>query len=248
MLTLPVLVGWILRLRAGQPLTPALLAIAFCWVVGYLAFNAVSLLFKAPPNRRRAPRIATLTWAGAALGFGGLALWLGGVDLLNWAVIFAPLSGGAVWLAARRRERSVLSGGLTVAAAAMMTLVSRFGPMPAFLASLGTPTGTTAWLHAALVFGYLFGTVLHVKTMIRERGKRSWVLLSLGWHTGSTVAVAVVASLGLLSWAWVILFAGITLRAWLLPRLAARRPVRPLVVGLVEIGICTAVLLLTALA
>lgn len=247
-LSVPILAGWILRLRAGQGITAELAAIAFCWVSGYLAFNAALLRFKLPINRRRPATIALVVWSCVAAGCGAVAVSLGGLEVAAWVMLFGPLTAAALWLAARRRERSVLSGALSTAAASSMTLVSRFGPMSEFVAALGTPTGTTALLLSLMLFGYLFGTVLHVKTMIRQRGKRSWLLASLLWHGTATALVAIAASCGLISWAWPMLWVAITLRAWLLPRSAARHPIRPLLVGIVEIGICSALLLLTAFA
>lgn len=248
MLALPVAIGWILRLKAGSALNPHLFAIALCWFSGYFAFNAVTLLFKRRPGRRRPAFIALAVWSSLALTFGATAVVLAGSGVAAWALVFAPLLVAALWLSAIGRERSVASGALTVGAAAVMTLVSRFGTLPDFLAALGTPTAITAELHTGLVFGYLFGTVLHVKTMIRERGKPAWLIASVAWQAAVTLTVGVLASRGVLSWTWVPLFGLASFRSLALPWLGARQRVRPLFVGLVEIGICGAFVSLTALS
>lgn len=76
-----------------------------------------------------------------------------------------------------------------------------------------------------------FGSVLFVKTMIRERGKRAYVAASWIWH------------IAMLVW-WiappnrspylVIMGAILLLRAIVLPMVALKRQVKPMVVGMTE--------------
>jgi len=245
MLALPVVVGWILRVRDAAPAAPELVPVVACWVVGYLAFNAATIWLKAPSQRRSAARMPLLMYALISAAFGVVSLLLAGAGLLGWLVGFTPLIGTALALAATGRERSLTSGAVTVAAAGLMVLVTRFITPDALLRSLGTGPGTTALIHAGLVFAYLFGTVLHVKGMIRERGRIGWLAASVAWHVAATVVTGIAAALGSLSPGWSILFALTAVRAWVLPRLATRRRVRPLVVGLVEIGLTAAFVVVT---
>lgn len=247
MLALPVVVGWILRSRDGTPAAPQLVPIVACWAVGYLAFNAAVAWLKAPTRRRPAARRPLIVYALVTVACGLLSLVLVGPELLGWVVPFGPLVGAALVLAGTRRERSLASGALTVAAASLMVLVTRFITPDGLLGSLGTDAGTDALVLTGLVFGYLFGTVLHVKSMIRERGRTGWVAISVVWHLAITLATGL-AVLGALAPAWCALFALTTVRAWLLPAIAARRTVRPLIVGLVEIGLTTAFVLVAAFA
>ena len=246
MLALPVVVGLILRIEDGAPAAPGLVAVIACWISGYLAFNAMTGWLKAPPSRRPDARAPLLTWTLLAAALGVVSVALAGPGLIGWVPPFALLVVPALWLAATRRERSLASGTLTVAAASLMTLVTRFVTPGALLDSLGTPAGTSALVHTALVFAYLTGTVLHVKTMIRERGSARWLAASVGWHAVATAVTAAAAATGALTAWWAVLFGLATARSWLLPWLAARRTIRPLAVGLVEIALSTAFVLITA--
>jgi hypothetical protein len=248
MLALPVIVGWILRVRDGAPAAPALIPLTACWIVGYLAFNATVTWLKSPPRRRAAALRPLLVYSIVAVACGLASLALAGPGLCPWVIPFAPLVIGALALAASRRERSLASGALTVAAASLMVLVARFLTVDDLSAGLERSATANALVHTGLVFGYLFGTVLHVKSMIRERGNLGWLAASFGWHCAITVVTGIAAAVGELSPAWCALFAVTAVRAWLLPVIAARRTVRPLVVGLVEIGLTTAFVIVTALA
>jgi hypothetical protein len=244
MLSLPLVVGWILRVRDGAAAAPELLLVAGCWAFGYLAFNAASSWLKAPPRRRPAAVPPLLVWSGLSAALGAASLVVTGPALLGWVVGFGPLVAGALWLAATRRERSLAGGGLTVAAASLMVLVIRFVTPDALGSAWGTPAVASALVHTGFVFGYLFGTVLYVKTMIRERGSTRWLAASVAWH----VLLVLAAALADVGWAWPGLFAATLVRAWLMPRLAATRTVRPLAIGLVEIANTLAFVAVTAWA
>jgi hypothetical protein len=88
---------------------------------------------------------------------------------------------------------------------------------------------------AAVAGGYLVGTVLVVRSVLRERGNGAFAGLSIGFH----VVLAGLA-LATLPIAYGLLAAALALRAAALPvlqrRLAGgRRPLRPIHVGVVEI-------------
>lgn len=240
MLALPVVAGWVLRVRETGSASPELLPITACWVTGYLAFNAATAWLKAPSRRRPAALPPVLVFAAVSAAFGVVALVVSGPGLLGWVPVFLPLVAAALWLAASGRERSVAAGALTVAAAALMTPVARFVTADAALAALGTDAGAAALALTGIVFGYLFGTVLYVKTMIRERGRPGWVVASIGWHAVATAGATVLAASGKVGWAWPLFFAATVVRAALVPAIATRRRVAPLAVGLLEIAFTAA--------
>lgn len=231
MLTVPFLLGTILRARAGEPLVPLVPLFGF-WIVGYVAFHLASGLLKAAPGRRQ-EWVRPLTGAVcAATVLGVTTLALSGPGVLAWVPAFAPLLVSALALARARRERTLAGGALTVAAASLMTVVARH-PDP-----LALPTHPdAAALGAALgTFAYFFGTVWYVRTLIRERGNSTYLIASLAWHATATVVAAVLALGGVAPWWWTILFAALTARACLVPRL--RPPPAPWQVGVGEIASC----------
>lgn len=232
MLVLPWLLGTILRLRSGEPASH-LLPLLACWLTGYVAFYAASSWLKAPAGRR-APWLRPLVTAGALAGaFGLVTLALAGPALARWVPAFVPLLVPALVLASRRRERALAGGALTVTAASLMALVAAH-PDPLSLPS--APDAGAAFAAAAGSFAYFFGTVLYVKTNIRERGSRGYLGASVAWHAAVTLAAAALASVGVLAWWWAPFFAAATARAWLVPRRG--RPLSPKHIGFIEIGFC----------
>ena len=246
MLALPVAVGAILRLREGLPIAAGLWPVIGCWFTGYLAFNAASGWLKAPPGRRPAATPPVLVWSALAATLGLVALVLAGPWLLGWVVLFGPLVAAALWLAATRRERSLAGGALTVVAASLMTLVARFLTPDELAAAWGTPAGARALGLTVLVLGYLLGTVFTVKTMIRERGKAGWVAASIGWHLAVLAVSILLAAGGVVGPLWPALFTVVLGRAAVMPAIAARRPVRPIAVGLVEVALSAALVAVAA--
>lgn len=237
MLLGPYLAGVILRVR-DQAWQPYLIPLLGCWLLGYFAFHAASLWLKAAPTRRERYRPAVLTYAAASAVTGGLTVLLAGPGLAGWAPLFLPLLLPALWLAWKRNERAVSGGALTVAAASLMTLVARFASPWEFLAAWPGATAQRTVALALVLFGYFFGTVLYVKTMIRERGRPEWLAASLGWHAALTVAALAWALFagGSGPWFWMLFFALTLVRSWAVPRLARSRPVTPKTVGLIEVG------------
>ncbi|HSO64489.1 MAG TPA: hypothetical protein VLQ78_05225, partial [Ornithinibacter sp.] len=93
-----------------------------------------------------------------------------------------------------------------------------------------------AWTLTGVVAAYLVGTVLYVKTMIRERGQDRFQWLSAMFHGAATVVMTWVGP-------WLVLvFALLTIRAAVLP---AYR-LSPRTVGIGEI-VATVVVAVTAL-
>lgn len=230
MLVVPFLLGVFLRLRDGQP-GWFLIPLFACWMVGYFAFHAASGWLKAPPKRKEGwvRPLATYAMVSATMGF--TTLLVGGWPIALWAPAFVPLMLPALWLAAQRNERATIGGALTIAAAVLMIPIARY-PNPGDAFGPGTwPT----WLLTLLVFAYFFGTVLYVKTNIRERGSRPWLVASIAYHGVWAIIAAALAGNGLIPWWWTVFFLLATLRAWLVPpkKWSAKH------IGFLEIGMST---------
>lgn len=231
MLVVPLAVGLVVRGREGLPGWAWPLAVT--WLVGYFCFNAAGLWLKAAPTRR-ASFLPPLLTHGAIAGLAGVTtLALGGLPLLWWVPVYIPLLGAALWLTAHRRERSLWSGLCTVLAACLLAWILPFRT-PQELIDAGP--GHTSWLAPAL-FGYFFGTVFVVKTLIRERNKPGWVLASVLWHLVWAVISVAARQQGVAGWGWAGFFLVGAARAWALPWFGPRRgrTIRPGQVGMLEV-------------
>lgn len=172
MLVVPWLLGFAEVLRDGNDALSATVLLA-CWMVGYFAFFSTSQWLRS----RMKPRYLLAVWTyAAASGVLGTGLLLLRPEWLSWAVVFAPVVAVTLWLSWRRRDRSLLAGACTVAAASLMPMVMNSDGLWPWTAQ---PTAVGVSL---VCFGYFFGTVLYVKTIIRERGSRGWVAASVLWH------------------------------------------------------------------
>ena len=170
---------------------------------------------------------------------GLIALLLAGWPLLTWAPAFVPLLLPALWLAAQRNERATVGGGLTIAAASLMVPIARH---PNALDALRPEAGPT-WLLTLLVFAYFFGTVLYVKTNIRERGRPEWMVASVAYHGAWAILTVPLAFAGLAAWWWPLFFLLCTVRAWLIPgrHWSAKH------IGFLEVGMSTLLLVCFAI-
>lgn len=192
------------------------------WLAGYLlsyyAFQAI--------KTRRPGRVRAQLWAYAipTVALGGLVLALR-PHLLWYGPAYALLLAVNAGYALRRRERALVNDLASVAQSCLMVLVcasTAEAPLerdlPAFLA----------------VTAYFVGTVLYVKTMIRERGSAGYYRASVAYH----LVILVVAA-----WLWApvaFLFVGLLARAVLFPK----RRLTPKQVGIGEI--IASILLLVA--
>lgn len=178
MLVVPWLLGAAHMVRHDGDVVSALLLLVF-WMAGYFAFFATSQWLRSRCKPRYRGAVFTYAAVTGALGVGLLVLR---PEWWSWALVFSPLVGLSLWLSWRRRDRGLLSGATTVAAACLLPLV---------MGSQGVWPWTVPveLVGVALVcFGYFFGTVLYVKTLIRERGSRGWVAASVAWHVACLVA------------------------------------------------------------
>lgn len=243
-LIVPVVLGMISRARAGG-LPGWAWPLLACWIVGYFAFFAAGLWLKSARTRRAAYRRPLLAYGLTSAVFGLVALaWQGG-GLAWWVVLFGPLVAVTIVLTSHRRDRDLLSGVMTVTASALMLPVMRFTTPAAALHAIGTRDGVVA----ALVWAYFIGTVLYVKTMIRERGHRPWRVASLGWHAACLVAAVAVSSAGPGTAWWIATFAIALARAAIVPwaGVTRGRRITPRQIGVAEIGL-VALVMVSALA
>jgi len=253
MLVVPLVVG-----VAAAGARPWHVLLAATWLVGYLAFAAASLLLKARGRARYRP--AAAVYGGATLVL-GVALLVARPTLAWWALPYAPLLAVALVAAWRRAERAWAADAVTVLAACLLAAVAG---TPAALDGIPSPRAVTdgsvgAWQAVGVLAAYFLGTVLYVKTMIRERGNRAVLGASVAWHVLAVPAMVLLVAGGsggaeagaLPGWsgpvlAWV--FALLAVRAAVVPR---RFPgARPVAVGLGEIAASAALtaVLLAALA
>lgn len=136
--------------------------------------------------------------------------------VLFYAPSYGFLIAVNVWYARRRDERALLNDATSVLLSCLMVFV------------VGTVAGARPGALVevfALCLMYFLGTVLYVKTMIRERGSRAYRRWSIGAHAAAVLIAAAISV-----WA-VVLFAWLLVRAAVLPG----RGLNPKRVGLVEI-------------
>ena len=139
--------------------------------------------------------------------------------VLWYAPAYFALSAANAWYAWRRRERALLNDVASITQSCLMVLIVATVAGAPLAAALGT---------FLLCLAYFGGTVLYVKTMIRERGNPIYRRWSVGYHAIAFAAVAWVSP-------WTaVLFGWLLARAALLPG----RGWTPKRAGLLEIFSC----------
>ncbi|WP_134324319.1 YwiC-like family protein [Cumulibacter soli] len=203
------------------------------WFVGYLAFFATSLWLKSRRRPRYLPPVRAYVSAAAVLGVITLALQ---PAIISWLLPFAPILLIGLYFAYRRDDRSIPSGLATVAAASLMPAVVYADGLFDFIDGVSSPPYDLIALVCAASFGYFFGTVLYVKTMIRERGSVGYVVASVLWHLACVAAAGIWVS-GWLGWALAAYFAAMTARALAMPMMwpMRGRQLAPGRLGIVEL-------------
>lgn len=232
-IVVPYLAGLVMA-RDARPLGPGDLTLGVTWLAGYFAFNAAVLAVKAPPVRRERYVPALGVYLTLALVVGLVTLALKGWALLLWLPPYGALLLWALRLAATHRERSVLSGMLTVVASCGLMVV-----LQPWLADDPTRSRDVAMMIA--LTGYFAGTVLHVKALIRDRNDPTSARRSQVYHAVLAAAVTAAAVLGWLGWWWVFWAMTLVLRSFWMPR--ARR--RPAQIGVGEVLLSAWALALT---
>ncbi|MFE0105686.1 YwiC-like family protein [Streptomyces sp. NPDC059009] len=201
MLAVPFLAGMLL----GSPRWTHL-PLFVAWLAGYVAaFHAQQWVrLRRIARNPRAPRrhVRPGLVAGAVCGVFGVPLLWPYPWLLLAAACALPFMAVNVAYAARNKERALVNGLVAVVPACGMLLVA---------CHLGGGSPADARRPALACLLYFAGTVPYVKTMIRERGSRTYYRASVTYHV-----LAVAAAYALSPWL-APLFAAYALRAALLP-------------------------------
>jgi hypothetical protein len=194
------------------------------WLAGYLA--SYYLLLAVKTGRLGRVRTQLVVYGAPAAVLGAVILALR-PQLLWYAPAYALLFAVNVGYARRRRERALLNGLASVVQSCLMVFVCA--------TVAGVPPGRLSTVFLAMA-AYFAGTVLYVKTMIRERDHAGYRRASIAYH------VLAVAAMAWLSGPVTAVFTLLLARAWLLPG----RRLRPAHVGLIEIAASALLLLAVA--
>ncbi|MBS6071998.1 MAG: YwiC-like family protein [Actinomyces urogenitalis] len=263
MLVLPPLVGWVV---GGVSWKNLLLLPA--WWSAYLTYWAWSQWLRTRSPRRRALILVPLLAYTAATAMLGLITLAAAPYLLQFAVPLAPLFAIALWEVWSGRERSLLSGLSTTAAASIMAAVTyslAVGGAGGFLGTGATssplpgssPNGELVgwswmWVVTALTAAYFCGTVPYIKAMIRERFNNRLLAGTVAWHAAVALLTLVGAGTGYLPWAHAALWVLLAVRSfamvrwqWSLVR-RTHKGLRPGTMGVVELAFCLAFLITIA--
>jgi hypothetical protein len=199
-------------------------------VLGVAAISAY--LFSVPAiewvHTRRSALLRPASVFGVVLAASGVALLVDRPELavVGAAVAVAGIAAVVVTLAGH--PKSVVVSLAEVAQATALV------PAAAIVSgTLAEPSTSRAAIAAGI---YLAGSVLLVRSVIREKGNPRFLAASIGFH-----AIGVVAAASLLAWPYAIFAAGLLARAVALPIVEARldatpRRLRPIHIGLVEIA------------
>ena len=231
MLAVPFLLG-VAASRVGP--WQAVLAVAA--VLGYLASATGQAWLRA---RRRDHYTVPLAVYGVVFSVLGLALVVAFPALLLALFVLAPTTAMIV-AGAKPGTRRDLANSLAQALQALVLVPAAAWVSGAF----DVPRVAVA---TAVGAAYLLGTVLVVRSVLRERNSSSFTALSVGFHA------ALIAPALFLGAPWVVLAALLTARAWALPTIARRRlgtprPLRPVHVGGVEAVASVAVVVVAFLS
>jgi hypothetical protein len=229
MLLLPVLLG----VAASRP-------DAWQVVLGGAALTAylASASLQAWSRGRRPPAYrAPILVYGGAFAVLGLALVVAFPLLLLVLVVAVP-AAAIVLAGAKPGTRRDLANSLAQVVQALVLV-----PGTAFVS--GDVDVERIVAYTAVAAGYLFGSVLVVRSVLRERGNAAFAALSVGFHAALLVVALLAAPL-----AYAVLAGGLGVRAVVLPVLQRRwasdpRPLRPIHVGLVEIVASVAVIVVS---
>lgn len=207
MLLLPYLAG--LQFGLSWLHAPLLATWLAGWLASYYALLAVKTLRPAKYWRQ------VLVY-GIVAGVAAVPLFVLRPGLLWFSPVFAVLLAVNAVFSRMGQERASGNGIASVTMAALMAMIA---PAAAGLDwRLGLGTAVITWL-------YLAGSVLYVKTMIREFGSLLHRIVSVAFHVGALVGVVAVDPWFAVPFAWFLV------RAALLPR----RRIKVAVVGAIEV-------------
>lgn len=229
MLLLPVLLG----VAASTP-SPWQLVVAVEALAAYLA----SATYQTWSRSRRPPAYrAPLVVYGSVAVVVGAALLVAFPALLLAGVVVVPL-GIVVIRGAQPGTRRDLANSLAQLAQALALV-----PVTAYVSGDFDPRTVLAYTLVAA--GYQVGTVLVVRSVLRERGNDAFAALSAGFH----VVLVVLAAIALPP-PYAVIAVGLAVRAVALPIVQRRlaggpHPLRPIHVGIVEMVASLAVVIVS---
>jgi hypothetical protein len=228
-----LLVPFLLGVAASRP-DAWQLVLAGAALAGYLTSATLQAWARArrPPEYRR-PIIVY----GIAFAVLGMLLVVAFPSLLLSLVIVVP-AGVVVFRGARPGTRRDLANSLAQVAQVLVLV-------PAAAHVSGEIETVRIAAYTGVAAAYLVGTVLVVRSVLRERGNGSFVSLSVGFH-GVVAILAIVLYPG----AYALLAAALTGRAIALPVAQRRwasgaRALKPIHVGMVEIAASFAVVVIS---
>ena len=234
-LAVPVLVG--MAVAGWSPVAWLFLVAFLCaYPVGYYGGRALTTRVRRGSWTRlaRRERDRALPWAVLLAAF-GIPLVVVRPWLLLVALGLAVLWVAGLAVAARQGERSLANDLVLICQAVVGVPIT-----VAIVAGPGAVTGTLAaatWTATALVGGYLIGSVLHVKSLLREAGNVGMRRVDVGWHAALAGAGAVANP-----W-WLVGFGPALLRA-----VVAHPGGKPLVIGVIEAVVAVLVVVAAVLA
>jgi hypothetical protein len=232
MLLLPLLLGTAASRPSGWQLVLGVAALT-----AYLASAAAQAWFRG----RRPPEYRTPILAyGAAFAVSGLVLVVAFPALLLSLAVVLP-AGTIVLGGARPGTRRDLANSLAQVAQALVLV-----PASAYVSGVFVLETVVALTIVAAA--YLLGSVLVVRSVLRERGNPVFASFSIAFHLAALGGAAAALPI-----AYAFVAAGLTVRALALPlvqrRLAAGpRPLRPVQVGIVEMAASLAVVIVAFVA
>ncbi len=231
MLAVPFLLG-----IAASALGPWQLVLLVASVLGYLA-SATGQAWL----RSRRPYALPVPLAVYGIGFGvvGARLVVTFPALLLSLLVLGPTTALIV-AGAKPGTRRDLVNSLAQAVQALVLV-----PSAAWVSGAFDPTA--AAIATGVGAANLLGTVLVVRSVLRERNSTSFTVISVGFHA------ALIAPAVLLGPAWAALAVGLTARAAAIPSIARRRagtprPLKPVHVGAAEAVASIAVVVIAFLA
>lgn len=208
---------------------------AAAWIVaypvGYFGGRALATRIRRGSWTRLARREAgrAVPWA-LVLVVLGLPLVVLRPWLVAVAVVVAAIWGLSLLITLRDSERALANDVVLVllSVVAVPTVWAISAAAPGVWPEL-PPVPVAVWWATAATGVFLFGTVLHVRSLLREAGNRRFHWLSLGYHVLALVGFALISP-----W-WVVGFAPALGRA-----VALRPGLRPAVIGGIEsvISLC----------
>lgn len=208
------------------------LPLSLAWTFGYFGFFAAGLWLKARRKPKYFPPVRAYFLITAV--FGGWVL-LQQLWLAIWIPIFLPLLAVSLRCSHNRKDRSLLNDAVLVLATSLMI------PVAYYAVHRGAGENWAGvWVAWFFVAAYFFGTVLYVKTVIRERGSPTYLAASIWYHwalAGLPLLLALLLPqvMGWMSAVFLSLFlAGLALRAVVVPS----KKVTPKQLGIAEIYAC----------